>query len=141
MTSKINFLHPTYRIPVFRPFFFETFDLSKTLILHGLLQAGFFAGHFPFKPSSIIVRVIFLFETLYQFLPFLFGHLLRVGTYHQKNILFLFSPAEYEYESHYFPSRLDFPKKYDKYLKINKIDCFQIVFKLKLTIKLNTLQT
>ena len=35
-----------------------------------------------------------------------------------------FSPSEFEYESHFFPSRLDFPKNYDKGLKINKIGCF-----------------
>ena len=32
-------------------------------------------------------------------------------------------PAEYEYESNFFPSRPDFPKFYDKRLKINKIGC------------------
>ena len=35
-----------------------------------------------------------------------------------------FSPAAYEYESHFFPSRLDFPENYDKGLKINKNGCF-----------------
>ena len=35
-----------------------------------------------------------------------------------------FSPAEYEYEGHFFPSRPDFPKFYDKSLKIIKIGCF-----------------
>ena len=35
-----------------------------------------------------------------------------------------FSPAEYEYESHFFPLRLDFPNNYDKGLKIIKIGCF-----------------
>ena len=35
-----------------------------------------------------------------------------------------FSLAEYEYESHFFISRPDFPKFYDKILKINKIGCF-----------------
>ena len=34
-----------------------------------------------------------------------------------------FFPAEYDYESHFFPSRPDFPKFYDKGLKINKICC------------------
>ena len=34
-----------------------------------------------------------------------------------------FSPAEHEYESHFFPSRQDFPKIYDKGLNINKIGC------------------
>ena len=34
-----------------------------------------------------------------------------------------FSAAEYEYESRFFPSRPDFPKFYDKGLKINKIGC------------------
>ena len=34
-----------------------------------------------------------------------------------------FSPAEYEFESHFFPSRQYFPKIYDKCLKINKIGC------------------
>ena len=34
-----------------------------------------------------------------------------------------FSPAEYEYEKHFFPSRQDFPTFYDKGLKINKISC------------------
>ena len=34
-----------------------------------------------------------------------------------------FSPAEYEYESRFFPSRSDFPKFYDKVLKISKIGC------------------
>ena len=49
----------------------------------------------------------------------------------QKNfpiIKFLYSvsffPAEYKNKSHFFPSRLDFPKNYDKGLKINKIGCF-----------------
>ena len=37
-----------------------------------------------------------------------------------------FSPAEYEYENHFFQSRLDFSKKYDKGLKINKRDCFRL---------------
>ena len=31
-----------------------------------------------------------------------------------------FSPTEHEYESQFFPSRLDFPKNYDNGLKINK---------------------
>ena len=31
------------------------------------------------------------------------------------------NPAEYEYESHFFASRQDFPKFYDKGLKTNKI--------------------
>ena len=35
-----------------------------------------------------------------------------------------FSPTEYEFESHFFPSRLDFPKICGKVLKINKIGCF-----------------
>ena len=35
-----------------------------------------------------------------------------------------FPQAEYEYESHFFPSRLDFPKNYDKCLKVKKIGCF-----------------
>ena len=42
----------------------------------------------------------------------------------QKNFLrinfqysYSFSPAEYEYESHFFPSRLDFPENYDRGLK------------------------
>ena len=35
-----------------------------------------------------------------------------------------FCHAEFEYESHFFPSRLDFPENYDKGLKINKIGCF-----------------
>ena len=34
-----------------------------------------------------------------------------------------FSPAEYEYESLFFPSRPDFPKFCDKGLNINKIGC------------------
>ena len=34
-----------------------------------------------------------------------------------------FSPAEYEYESHFFTSRPDLPKFYDKGQKINKIGC------------------
>ena len=34
-----------------------------------------------------------------------------------------FSPAEYEYESHFSPSRPDSPKFYDKGLNINKIGC------------------
>ena len=34
-----------------------------------------------------------------------------------------FSPAEYEYESHFFPSRPAFPKFYDKGPRINKIGC------------------
>ena len=29
------------------------------------------------------------------------------------------SPAEYEYENHFFPSRPDFPKLYDNGVKIN----------------------
>ena len=48
----------------------------------------------------------------------------------QKNIpkinfqyLVSFPPAEYEYENHFFPSLPDFPKFYDKGLKINKIGC------------------
>ena len=32
-----------------------------------------------------------------------------------------FSPAEYEYETNFFPSRSDVPKFYGKSLKINKI--------------------
>ena len=36
----------------------------------------------------------------------------------------IFPPAEYEYENHFFPSRPDFPKFYDKCLKNNKIGCF-----------------
>ena len=31
-----------------------------------------------------------------------------------------FFPAEYEYETYFFPTRPDFPKFYDKGLKINK---------------------
>ena len=34
-----------------------------------------------------------------------------------------FSPAEYKFESIFFPSRPDFPKNYDKGLKINKLGC------------------
>ena len=34
-----------------------------------------------------------------------------------------FSPADYEYESHFFPSRQDFPKFYDKGLEVSKICC------------------
>ena len=52
-----------------------------------------------------------------------------------------FFPTEYEYESHFFPSRPDFPEFYDKGLKINKIGCLQVVFMLKLTNKLNVLHT
>ena len=35
-----------------------------------------------------------------------------------------FSPAEYEYENQFFPSRLDFPENYDKGLKTNINGCF-----------------
>ena len=34
-----------------------------------------------------------------------------------------FSPAEYEYESQFFPSRSGFTKFYDKSQKFNKIGC------------------
>ena len=34
-----------------------------------------------------------------------------------------FSPAEYDYESHFFSSRPDFTNFYDKGLKFNKIRC------------------
>ena len=34
-----------------------------------------------------------------------------------------FSPAEYEYESRFFPLRPDFPKFYDKDININKVGC------------------
>ena len=34
-----------------------------------------------------------------------------------------FPPAEYEYVSHFFPSRPVLPKFYDEGLKINKIGC------------------
>ena len=52
-----------------------------------------------------------------------------------------FSPAEYEYVSHFFQCRPDFPKFYDKGLIINKTGCLQVVFMLKLTNKLNFLHT
>ena len=35
-----------------------------------------------------------------------------------------FSSAEYKYESHFFPSRPDFPKFYDTGLKVNKTGYF-----------------
>ena len=34
-----------------------------------------------------------------------------------------FSPVQYEYENPLFPTRLDFPKFFDKVQKINKIGC------------------
>ena len=34
-----------------------------------------------------------------------------------------FSPVEFEYENSFFSSHPDFPKMYDKGLKINKIGC------------------
>ena len=50
-----------------------------------------------------------------------------------------FSPAEYEYERHFFPLRPDFQKFYNKGLKINKIRCLWLVFMLKLTNNFNVL--
>ena len=50
-----------------------------------------------------------------------------------------FFPAEYEYESHFFPSRPESPKFYDKGLKISKIGCSKVVFLLKLTKKIYVL--
>ena len=52
-----------------------------------------------------------------------------------------FSPAEYENESHFFPSRPDFPKLCDKGLKIKEKGCLQVVFIQKLTNKENVLHT
>ena len=52
-----------------------------------------------------------------------------------------FSPAEYEYTSHFFASRPDFPKFYNKGLKINKIGCLEVVFMLKLNNKFDVLHT
>ena len=37
-----------------------------------------------------------------------------------------FSPAEYKYENQFFPSRLDFPKKYEKDVKVNRLGCFKL---------------
>ena len=34
-----------------------------------------------------------------------------------------FSPAEYEYKCHFFPSRPNFPKNDDKGLKMKKMGC------------------
>ena len=52
-----------------------------------------------------------------------------------------FFPAEYEYESHFFLSRPDFPKLCDKGLKIKEKGCLQVVFIQKLTNKENVLHT
>ena len=50
-------------------------------------------------------------------------------------------PGKYEYETHFFPSRPDFPKLYDKSLKIKKMGCLYVVFMLKLINKINVLYT
>ena len=50
-----------------------------------------------------------------------------------------FSPPEYQCENHFFPSRPDLPKFYDKDIKINKMGCLYVVIMLKLTNKFNAL--
>ena len=52
-----------------------------------------------------------------------------------------FSPAIYEYESLFSPSRSNLSNFYNKGLKINKTGDLYAVFKLKLANKINVLQT
>ena len=47
----------------------------------------------------------------------------------------ILSPAQHEYENRFFPSSTDFPKLYDKGLKINKSGWLYVAFMLKLTNK------